>query len=103
MTIETKTEGNKVVISVDGRLDTNTSADLEKELDKVLTGGRKNLLLDFSKLSYISSAGLRVLLSTQKRANDLMSTLVLRNVNPSVMEVFELTGFSEFLTIENIG
>ncbi len=94
-----KTEENgRVVLTVEGRLDTTTAPDLETEI-RSLIPGTAELVLDFEKLDYISSAGLRVLLSTQKAMNG-NGTLKITNVSRPIMEIFEVTGFSEILTIE---
>lgn len=95
-------ENNIITIFLEGSLNTNTSSILSDELNKIIPKNKLkiNLIMDFKKLEYISSAGLRVLLSTQKRINDVVGTMIIRNVNPTIMEVFELTGFSDFLTIE---
>ena len=90
----------KITSNLEGRLDTTTSPELQEELDKLLTKTKFNLILDFKDLSYVSSAGLRVLLSAQKKANDLVGNVVIRNVSDPIMEVFEMTGFSDFLNIE---
>ena len=82
---------------LEGRLDTVTAPELEKEL-KSLPEEKLALVLDFEKLSYISSAGLRVLLSTQKARNSL-GGMTLIHVNETIMEIFEVTGFSDILTI----
>lgn len=91
-------EGNKLTIKLDGRLDTNTAPELEEELGEILSGVQE-LIFDFSDLKYISSAGLRLILSTQKTMNQ-QGTLVIRNVNDMVMEIFETTGFADVLTIK---
>ncbi|AUB56114.1 MULTISPECIES: STAS domain-containing protein [Methanobacterium] len=98
MNIEKTREGNKLTIKLDGRLDTNTAPELEKELKEALPGVG-DLVFDFSDLKYISSAGLRLILSTQKTMNQ-QGTLVIENVNDMVMEIFETTGFSDVLTIK---
>ena len=98
MTIEKKQDGTMLTLSVKGRLDTTTSPQLEAELRQGLNGV-SDLVFDFSDLEYISSAGLRVLLSAQKTMNT-QGTMVIRKVNSVVMDVFEVTGFSDFLTIE---
>ena len=98
MTIEKKASGSTLTISVEGRLDTVTAPDLEKEIKTSLEGVTE-LILDFDKLDYISSAGLRVLLSTQKIMTNQGSMKVI-HVNDTVNEVFEITGFSDILTIE---
>ncbi len=90
--------GDSLEIKLEGRLDTSTAPQLEAALKDSLAGV-KTLTLDFAKLDYISSAGLRVLLSTQKVMNK-QGTMTVRNVNPTVMDVFDVTGFSDFLTIE---
>lgn len=97
MKINKKQNGNELIISLDGRLDTNTSPDLEKELSSL--DDIKKLIFDFSKLEYISSAGLRIVLSCQKiMANQ--GEMIIKNANDSVKEVFEITGFADILTIE---
>ena len=83
---------------LEGRLDTVTAPELEKEL-KALPEETLPLVLDFEKLSYISSAGLRVLLSTQK-ARKARGGMTLRHVNDTIMEIFEVTGFADILTIQ---
>ena len=98
MTIEKKQDGTMLTLSLKGRLDTTTSPQLEAELRQGLNGV-SDLVFDFSDLEYISSAGLRVLLSAQKTMNT-QGTMVIRKVNSVVMDVFEVTGFSDFLTIE---
>ncbi len=96
--IEKRTEDGKAVFSLEGRLDTITAPELEAELRSALDGVSE-LTLDLEKLEYISSAGLRVLLSAQKTMNRQGSMRVL-HVNKTVMEVFEVTGFSDIMTIE---
>ncbi len=95
--ITKKAEDSKICFALEGRLDTVTSPDLEKELKESLDGV-KELVIDFEKLEYISSAGLRVLLSAQKVMNRQGSMKVV-NVNETIMEIFEVTGFSDILTI----
>lgn len=99
MTIEKLKEDDKLTLKIIGRLDTTTSPDLETELQNSLEGV-KELTLDLKELEYISSAGLRVLLSTQKVMNN-QGSMTLINVNETVMDVFEITGFSDILTIES--
>lgn len=94
-------DNNKITLSLEGHLDTSTAPELESVLNEILDGKRVELILDFSKLDYISSAGLRVLLSAQKKTNEVVGSLTIKNVNPTVMDVFNLTGFSDFLTIDN--
>jgi len=98
MTIEKKLDGSKMTVAIKGRLDTTTAPQLEAELRSGLDG-ITDLVFDFTDLEYISSAGLRVLLSTQKTMNR-QGTMVVRNVNADVMEVLEVTGFVDILTIE---
>ena len=98
LTINKKTENQKLILELEGRLDTVTSPDLENELSGSLDGITE-LIIDFGKLEYISSAGLRVLLSAQKVMNK-QGVMKVTNVNETVMEIFEVTGFSDILTIE---
>ena len=85
-------------IALEGRLDTMTAPQFEKELKESIDG-IKNLVLDFEKLAYVSSAGLRVILSAQKIMNK-QGTMKILNVGDDIMEVFEITGFADILTIE---
>lgn len=87
-----------LLVSLEGRLDTTTAPQLEKELNESIEGVT-SLTLDMNKLDYISSAGLRVLLSAQKKMNAQGSMRVI-NVGETIMEIFEVTGFSDILTIE---
>ena len=96
--IKKTVEQNKAHYELTGRLDTATAPSLEQDL-KASLEGVKELTLDLKGLEYISSAGLRVLLSTQKAMNT-QGVMTLRNVNGAVMEIFEVTGFSDILTIE---
>ncbi len=89
---------NKLTVKVSGRLDTTTAPELEASLNESLEGVEA-LTLDFAGLEYISSAGLRVLLATQKKMNG-QGSLRLVGVCDVVMEVLELTGFTNILTIE---
>ena len=97
MTINKTMNGTELVIALEGRLDTMTAPELEAELGKSLDGA-ESLVLDFSKLEYISSAGLRVLLSAHK-AMSAKGGMKITNVNEIVQEVFEVTGFADILTI----
>ena len=90
--------GNTLTIMVDGKLDTTTAPELYNEQNKALIDVNR-LVFDFSNLEYISSAGLRALLSFQK-AMDKQGSMVIRGVNSDVMEIFDITGFSEILTME---
>lgn len=87
-----------LTLTVKGRLDTITAPKLESELKNSISSV-KELILDFSELEYISSAGLRVLLSAQKLMNK-QGSMLLKNVRDDVMEVFEITGFVDILNIE---
>ena len=97
MTITKTAENGTLRIALEGRLDTNTAPQLEAEL-KASLSGITELELDFSGLEYISSAGLRVLLAAQKTMSR-QGKMTIRNVNETIMEVFEITGFVEILTI----
>lgn len=98
MQITKNQEGNKLTLTLEGRLDTTTAPELETELKRSLNDA-KELEFDFTNLEYISSAGLRVLLAAQKVMSK-QGSMVLKNVNEVVMEVFEVTGFVDILTIE---
>ena len=98
MKITKKQNGTNLEIALDGRLDTVTSPELEKELKDSLDA-IETLTMDFSKLDYISSAGLRVLLSAHKTMSK-KGGLKITNVNEIVKEVFDVTGFADILTIE---
>jgi anti-sigma B factor antagonist len=98
MTIDKNKNGQELTICVKGRLDTTTAPQLEKEIQENLQGLTK-LVIDLKELEYISSAGLRVLLAAQKAMNK-QGEMVVQNVDESVMEVFEVTGFSDILTIQ---
>lgn len=98
MTITKKNENDTLTVALEGRLDTTTAPQLEAEL-KTSLDHVNSLIMDFTALEYISSAGLRVLLSTQKLMNR-QGRMVVRGVNETVMEVFEVTGFTDILTIE---
>ncbi len=98
MTITKVEEGEKLTLALEGRLDTTTTPQLEDEL-KTALDGIKTLVFDFSKLEYLSSAGLRVLLATQKLMNQ-QGQMVITHVNETIMEVFEVTGFVDILTIQ---
>ncbi len=98
MTIEIKRNADETIIELAGRLDTTTAPALDKTIGSDIEG-TKNLVIDFKSLEYISSAGLRVLLSAQKKMQKIGSMKV-TNVCEDVMEVFEMTGFADILTIE---
>lgn len=98
MNIVKTSEGTKLTLAVEGRLDTTTAPQLEAELKSSLDGVTE-LTLDFEKLEYLSSAGLQVLLAAQKVMNKQGSMVVL-HVNETIQEVFEVTGFVDILTIQ---
>ena len=98
MTIEKKLNGTELTVNITGRLDTTTAPQLEAELKQSYAGIEK-LVLDFAALEYLSSAGLRVLLQAQKTMNK-QGELVIRNVNETIKEIFEVTGFIDILTVE---
>ena len=98
MTIEIKRNAEETIIELEGRLDTNTAPALDKTISNDIEE-TKILVLDFKNLDYVSSAGLRVLLSAQKKMQKIGSMKV-TNVCEEVMEVFEMTGFADILTIE---
>ncbi len=97
MTITKTMENDKAILSVEGWLDTNSAPELGREIEAL--SDIESLVLDFDKLEYISSAGLRILLSTQKIMNK-QGSMVIKNVNEDVMDIFNITGFADFLTIE---
>ncbi len=98
MNIQKTVNGAALTVALEGRLDTTTSPKLEEDLRSSISG-ITSLTLDLEKLEYISSAGLRVLLAMQKIMNK-QGQMLLRNVNEAVMEVFEVTGFADILSIE---
>ena len=98
MTIEKMLEEKKLTIALAGRLDTTTAPKLETELKQNISGVEE-LVLDLAALEYLSYAGLRVLLSAQKVMNR-QGSMVVRNANEIIMEIFEVTGFVDVLTIE---
>lgn len=98
MTINHTLDGEKLSVELEGRLDTTTSPTLEALLMEKRPVSE--VVFDFSKLEYISSAGLRVLLAEQKYVNSVSGKMIIRNVKDMVMEVFEITGFVDLLTIE---
>ena len=97
MMIEIKKNAEETVIEIVGRLDTTTAPALDKTINEDI-GETKNLILDLKGLEYISSAGLRVLLSTQKKMSK-NGAMIVKNVCAEIMEVFEITGFADILTI----
>lgn len=98
MEITKQAAGEKLTLTLKGRLDTMTAPELEGVLKENLDGV-KELVFDFTELEYLSSAGLRVLLGAQKAMSEI-GNMAIRNVNEAVMEVFEVTGFTNVFTIE---
>lgn len=98
MNINKTVNGNEITVALEGRLDTATAPQLETELNQSI-GGVEKLVFDFAGLEYLSSAGLRVLLGAQKIMNK-QGEMIVRNVNETIMEIFEITGFCDVLTIE---
>ena len=97
MKIDLKKEDKKLTIKLDGKLDTNTSPDLDSKMSEL--EGMEEVIIDMKDLDYISSAGLRVLLSMQKVMNK-QGKMTIINVCENVMDIFEVTGFSDILDIE---
>ena len=98
LNIEKKSNGTELIVALTGRLDTTTAPELEKELKENLDGVTA-LVIDMAALEYISSAGLRVLLSAQKIMGK-QGEMKVTHVSKTIMEIFEVTGFSDILTIE---
>ena len=98
MTIEIRKNAEETAIKLEGRLDTTTAPQLDKTINEDI-GETKNLVLDLEGVAYISSAGLRVLLSAQKKMQKIGS-MKLKNVCSEVMDIFEMTGFADILEIE---
>lgn len=98
MTIKKTLNGSELTVCLTGRLDTTTAPQLEAELKRSISGVIE-LVFDFATLEYLSSAGLRVLLAAQKVMNK-QGTMVIRNVNDTIQDIFEVTGFCDILTIE---
>jgi anti-sigma B factor antagonist len=98
MTINKNKNGSKLTLEVEGRLDTTTAPQLDAEVKSSISGITE-LEIDFSKLDYISSAGLRVLLSAQKIMNK-QGSMVIHGASEDLMEIFDVTGFIDILTIE---
>ena len=98
MKIDKTNEADKIILSPEGRLDTTTSPELQNAMSAALTE-TDHLILDFAKLVYVSSAGLRVLLMAHKAAVAKGGSLVLKNVSAEITEVLEITGFADFLVI----
>lgn len=95
-------KGVETILSVAGQLDTLTATDFEKEIQSILTENALSVILDGNELTYVSSAGLRLLLTLQKGMTAKGGTLRLRNIKEDIMEIFNITGFSSILTIEQV-
>ena len=98
MNVNKNINQNDIQINIEGRLDTTTAPILENEISDI--ENYKNIVFDLKNLEYISSAGLRVLLTAQKRINKINGSMKIINTNPIVKEVFEVTGFVDIITIE---
>lgn len=99
MKITKNAEGDTTILALQGRLDTVTSTQLANELSAIFEGEAVNLVFDFAALDYISSAGLRVLLTAQKKVNVLGTEMKIIGANETVKEVFNITGFSGIMII----
>jgi len=99
MQITKNSSGNTVTLVLQGRLDTVTSTQLATELSAVFAGGVANLVFDFAALEYISSAGLRVVLTAQKKINAMGTEMQIVGANETVKEIFDITGFSGIISI----
>lgn len=100
MTVTTTQNGSQMILAIDGRIDTNTSAQLQTEILKAFQGAQ-TVTLDFQAVAYISSAGLRSLLIGQKTATSKKAVMELINVSASVMTILKTVGFASILTIRN--
>ncbi len=92
--------GTETIISLSGQLDTLSATEFEKEIQNVIQGDSKNIILNGEELTYISSAGLRLLLTLQKGMIAKGGTLRLKNIRKEIMDIFNITGFSSILNIE---
>ena len=99
MKLETKTIDQVTVVEMEGNLDTNTSADAQEHINTLIDDGTVKLLVDFAKVDFVSSAGLRVLLATAKRLGGTGGSLRICGLNETVGEVFEISGFSVILNV----
>ena len=99
MEITKNYNGKELTLSVEGRVDTITSKELEQEINDELDNF-DSLIIDFTELKYISSAGLRVLIATQKKLQQENIPFVIKNVNDTVGEIFRMSGFDKILKIE---
>ena len=100
MDIKKTKQDDTLTISLAGRLDTITQEELATSLESVFAADKANLVFDIEALDYISSAGLRVLLTAQKKVNALGSNMKITGAKPDIKEIFDMTGFSDIMTIE---
>ena len=101
MDIKTIQAGDVSILEVEGHLDTNTSPQAESSINAIIDGGATKLLINFAAVAYISSAGLRVLLSTAKKLKGAGGDLRICNLNATVEEVFDISGFSSILAVSS--
>ena len=99
MKIETTTDDSVTVVAMEGNLDTNTSVEAQDQINALIEGGALKMVTDFSKVDFVSSAGLRVLLATAKKLGGVGGTLRVCGLNDEVNEVFEISGFSTILDV----
>ncbi len=99
MEIATREHGDATVVELVGRLDTNTSSDAQTAINELLAKGTQKLLIDFAKLDYVNSVGLRLLLATATRMSGSGGELRLCSLNETVQEVFDISGFSDLLNL----
>jgi anti-sigma B factor antagonist len=99
MEVSVKEVNEISVMTFEGNLDTNTAPQAQEQIDKVIDGGSAKVLINFGDLNYISSAGLRVLLTTAKKLKALSGDLKICGLNETVQEVFDISGFSSILSV----
>ena len=99
MDITTRTQNAVTIVALAGSLDSNTAPDAQQALEGIVAGGVRKVVVDFTALDYISSAGLRVLLGTAKRLREAGGALRLFGLNQSIREVFEISGFATILAV----
>jgi anti-sigma B factor antagonist len=97
--IEMTNPGGKTVLSINGRIDTSTATELEQAINKEIGLGKRQILLDFSRVSYISSSGLRVLLVTAKKLKNPGDKFGICSLSPEVLKILRLAGFTSIFTI----
>lgn len=99
MTVSNRQEGTTLIMEIEGRIDTQTAPELEEKVRESIEGV-KDLVLDFTKVGYISSAGLRTVLKAQNWMDAVEGTMVIRGAGKNIVNVFKVTGFDNFLTLE---